>query len=115
MHLPPSLLLPALLATAATSSHLNPRQVTNTPCHNVHVFVARGSYEGYPAAANRQNNLLVPRICAGHPSCGHEDVVYPADIGGDYCGSQTQGVRNGIAQIRDYTSRCPQSKIVLTG
>lgn len=116
MRFSPSLLITGLLATnPATSSLLEPRQVTNTPCHDVHVFVARGSYEDYPAGSNRQNNLLVPEICRGRPSCGHEDIIYPALIGNDYCGSQTQGVRKGIEQIMAYANRCPTSKIVLTG
>ena len=110
-----TVLLPLLATLTTASPTLADRQVTNTPCQKVHVFVARGSFEGYSLDSNRQDRLLVPAICKGRPSCGYEDIVYPATIGDDYCGSQTQGVNNGIRQIRDYANRCPKSKIVLTG
>ncbi|KAI9902610.1 hypothetical protein N3K66_001962 [Trichothecium roseum] len=112
MH-PASLLAVASLAAA---SPLETRQQTNTPCHNVHVITVRGSYEGYAAGSNRQDDLLVPEVCKGKPSCGYEDVVYPATLDGDYCGSsQTQGVWALIGQLNDYAGRCPDSKIVLVG
>lgn len=113
-----SLLAAAGVVQAAVGKpidQLEERQVVGGPCHDVHVFTARGSYEGYSNSDNRQNNLIVPEVCKSRNSCGYEDIVYPATIGDDYCGSQTQGVNNGLNQLREYTSRCPNSKIVLTG
>lgn len=109
------LALTAGLLHAATASPVNSRQVTDTPCHDVHIFVARGSYEGYDLSANRQDNLLVPEVCDGRSSCGYEDIAYPATIGDDYCGSESQGVNNGLSQLSAYADKCPDSKIVLTG
>ena len=107
-----SLLQPA---SATPAGSLEERQVVNTPCHQVHIFVARGSYEGYDLSDNRQDNLVVPAVCKGRSSCGYEDIVYPATIGDDYCGSETQGVDAGLSQLKAYASRCPGSKLVLTG
>lgn len=102
-------------AIASPIESLEERQVVGGPCHNVHVFTARGSFEGYSNGDNRQDRLVVPGVCKGRNSCGYEDVVYPATIGNDYCGSQTQGVNNGLRQINEFANRCPQSEIVLTG
>lgn len=105
-----------LQAASASPVELAQRQVTNTPCHDVHFIVARGSYEGYDVGSNRQDNLLVPGVCNGRASCGYEDVVYPAITGDAYCaGSENVGVAAALSQLNDYVGRCPDSKVILTG
>ncbi|RAO68948.1 uncharacterized protein BHQ10_004960 [Talaromyces amestolkiae] len=102
------LLLPVLqLALAAPVVDLESRQA---PCDSVHIFLARGTDEPYPG---RQSSL-VEAICFGLPSCGYEDIVYPA-VYSPYCNSVSTGVSDGTYQVAAYASRCPGSKLVLSG
>lgn len=80
-------------------------------CHNVHIFVARGTYEDYPG---RQAGLT-GAICYGLTNCGYEDIMYRANETPDYCTSVQEGVQNGMAQINAYAKSCPKAKLVLTG
>lgn len=99
------------LALHVLASPVPVPQTVNTPCHEVHIFLARGSEEPYPG---RQSNL-VDAICRGISSCGYEDIVYPATFA-NYCeASVPVGVANGKAQIEAYSTRCPDSKLVLSG
>ncbi|KAL9567381.1 hypothetical protein ACKAV7_008456 [Fusarium commune] len=57
------------------------------PCQNVHIFLARGTDEPYPG---RQSSL-VSAICSGLPSCGYENINYPANFN-TYCTSIYAGI-----------------------
>lgn len=110
----------ALLAGVVVSEPLPIRSQAKTEvdCHNVHIMVARGSWETYDSDENRQDGLLVPAICASHSSCGYEDIVYPAILENSTIscdGSENEGVLNGLNQLEEYASACPNSQIILTG
>lgn len=83
--------------------------IRQEPCHAVHVFLARGTYEEYPG----RQQVIASKICSGTSNCGFENIIYPAD--GDFCTSVDQGDRNGKSAITAYAARCPNAKIVLTG
>ncbi|GAP84754.1 putative carbohydrate esterase family 5 protein [Rosellinia necatrix] len=87
------------------------RDVDAQACHNVHIFVARGTDEPYPG---RQAGLT-GAICYGLKNCGYEDIMYQASYSPTYCESVQAGVKNGKAQINAYAKRCPNAKLVLTG
>ncbi|KAG5768604.1 hypothetical protein H9Q72_003916 [Fusarium xylarioides] len=95
------------LAIGAPAVDIEERQ---TPCQSVHIFLARGTNEPYPG---RQGSL-VSAICSGLPSCGYEDINYPANFN-TYCTSIYAGITGGLSQITAYANRCPASKIVLSG
>ncbi|KAG4260118.1 hypothetical protein FPRO03_01941 [Fusarium proliferatum] len=95
------------LAIGAPSVDIEERQA---PCQNVHIFLARGTDEPYPG---RQSSL-VSAICSGLPSCGYENINYPASFN-TYCTSIYAGITGGLSQITAYANRCPDSKLVLSG
>lgn len=106
-----NLLLPALLLLTgidASPVELDERQ--QAPCQSVQVFIARGSTEPYPG----RQGALANAICRNNPSCGYQDIVYPATFE-NYCSSVQAGVVSGTALITAYAARCPNSKLVLTG
>ncbi|TLS27370.1 hypothetical protein PpBr36_05485, partial [Pyricularia pennisetigena] len=114
-HLPsaPKMLFPSALLLAApfvlaAPAALEERQ---SPCEDVHIFIARGTSEPYPG----RQELTVNAICQGSTSCGFESIQYPAAFEPTYCSSVAQGVANGTNQITAYASRCPNSKLVLSG
>ncbi|TLD20281.1 hypothetical protein PspLS_08700, partial [Pyricularia sp. CBS 133598] len=107
MLFPSALILAAPLVLAAPAA-LEERQA---PCQDVHIFLARGTSEPYPG----RQELTVNAICKGRSSCGFENIQYPAAFEPTYCSSVAQGVSNGINQITAYASRCPNSKLVLSG
>ncbi|KAF1829154.1 alpha/beta-hydrolase [Decorospora gaudefroyi] len=87
-------------------------------CRPFQVFVTRGSDEPYPG---RLGNLT-REICSGiggTDECGFENVVYPAKStswGTDvWCDSAGQGAVNGQAQMKAYSEKCPDSKLILLG
>ncbi|KAH9897417.1 Alpha/Beta hydrolase protein [Xylariomycetidae sp. FL2044] len=117
--IPTTLLLLLFHSIAVSASPVPPTTTTTTnttavsssaACESVHFFIARGSEEPYPG---RQASL-VDATCSGIPSCGYEDITYPATFS-DYCASAHAGVTNGAAQITAYAARCPGAKLVLTG
>ncbi|SCO78504.1 related to acetylxylan esterase precursor [Fusarium oxysporum] len=95
------------LAIGAPAVDIEERQA---PCQNVHIFLARGTDEPYPG---RQSSLA-SAICSGLPSCGYENINYPANFN-TYCTSIYAGITGGLSQITAYANRCPNSKIVLSG
>ncbi|KAG9187185.1 acetylxylan esterase [Alternaria panax] len=87
-------------------------------CKPFHVFITRGSDEPYPG---RLGNLT-SEICAaigGSKDCGYEDVEYPAKStawGPDmWCGSASKGAKSGQAQMKAYSKKCPDSKLIVLG
>jgi acetylxylan esterase len=98
----------AVLASAAPSK----RQSTGSgSCTDLHIFLARGWNEGYPG---RQQHL-VDAACNGVASCDYEDITFDATNANGFGTSIEQGRTSGVAQIRAYTQRCPNAKIVLSG
>lgn len=86
-------------------------------CKPVHIFLTRGSDEPYPG---RLGNLT-SEICAGigAEDCGYEDVEFPAKSTAwgvnEWCKSAGTGAKNGQAQLKAYTAKCPDSKVMLLG
>lgn len=97
--------------TIATSVRLDFRQLIDTPCEAVHVFLARGNNEPYPGRQEK----LVATICNGLDDCGYEDIVFYNPEPAPYCESVTEGAANGIFQITAYAERCPESALVVSG
>ncbi|KAI4638567.1 hypothetical protein J4E93_009867 [Alternaria ventricosa] len=87
-------------------------------CKPFHVFVARGSDEPYPG---RLGNLT-SKICAaigGSSECGYEDVEYPAKSSAwgatAWCESASKGAKSGQEQMKAYSEKCPDSKLIVLG
>lgn len=87
-------------------------------CKPFHIFVVRGSDEPYPG---RLGNLT-QQVCSaigGTAKCGYEDVEYPAKSSAwsktSWCDSATKGAKNGQQQMRMYSEKCPDSKLIVLG
>ncbi|KAF1945135.1 alpha/beta-hydrolase [Clathrospora elynae] len=87
-------------------------------CRPYQIFLTRGSDEPYPG---RLGNLT-KEICSdigGKDKCGFESVVFPAKStawGPDvWCNSAGKGAANGQAQMKAYSEKCPDSKLILLG
>lgn len=89
----------------------------SSACTSFHIFVTRGSDEPYPG---RLGNIT-KEICAGigGDDCGFENVEYPAKStawGADmWCKSAGTGAANGQKQMKAYSEKCPDSKLMLLG
>lgn len=92
-------------------------QFKSQDCRPFHVFVTRGSDEPYPG---RLGNLT-KEICSaiGTEDCGYEDVEYPAKSTAwgvdEWCKSAAKGASSGQAQMKAYSKKCPNSKLILLG
>ncbi|EUC30311.1 carbohydrate esterase family 5 protein [Bipolaris zeicola 26-R-13] len=87
-------------------------------CKPFHIFVVRGSDEPYPG---RLGNLT-QQVCSaigGTAKCGYEDVEYPSKSSAwsktSWCDSATKGAKNGQQQMRAYSEKCPDSKLIVLG
>lgn len=84
-------------------------------CQKHHIFVARGSDSGYPG----HNGVLIRTICGRLEDCGYENIVYPANstaAGPDmWCKSAAIGARHAQEQLTSYSTRCPDSKLIVLG
>jgi len=87
-------------------------------CTPFHVFVVRGSDEPTPG---RLGNLT-KEVCSaigGTDECGYEDVEYPAKSSAwgqnAWCDSASKGAKNGQAQMKEYSEKCPDSKLIVLG
>jgi acetylxylan esterase len=98
-------------AVGAATELLHGRQMTTTTCAEVHIFLAKGNNEPYPGRQGK----LVTAICDGLASCDYEDIVMNNMLDDEYCSSVYQGATDGYAQINNYTSRCPEASLVLSG
>ncbi|KAJ0361575.1 hypothetical protein COL26b_013669 [Colletotrichum chrysophilum] len=103
----PTTLLPLALlpASVAPQSPLCPL----TPCAAVHVLLLRGTNEPYPGL----QQPIAEAICAGW-DCTWASVEYQA-VFHDYCDSVEGGIANTRSAVTEYATRCPGSKIVLSG
>jgi len=104
-------LLAAVSSAVPTENHLETRQVIGSPCKDVHIFLAKGWNEPYPGRQGK----LTGAICYGLDSCDYEDIQWENDASINYCTAVTQGKRNGLKQVEAYATRCPNSKLVLSG
>lgn len=84
---------------------------SESSCKDVHIFLAKGWNEPYPGRQGK----LAGAICYGLDSCDYEDIQYSNAEGSDYCTAVAEGDSNGVDQIKAYASRCPASKLVLSG
>jgi hypothetical protein len=97
-----------VLAPVALAASLVERQ---SGCSKTHIFLAKGNNEPYPG----RQGALVNAICSGLDSCDYEDILYYNPVDAEYCGSVSEGVANGIAQITAYNARCPDAQLVVSG
>ncbi|KAJ0383611.1 hypothetical protein COL922a_010131 [Colletotrichum nupharicola] len=103
----PTTLLPLALlpASVAPQSPLCPL----TPCAAVHVLLLRGTNEPYPGL----QQPIAEAICADW-DCTWASVEYQA-VFHDYCDSVEGGIASTRSAVTEYATRCPGSKIVLSG
>ncbi|KAK1978700.1 cutinase [Colletotrichum cereale] len=96
----------------AASAAPGKRQSTGTgSCTDLHIFLARGWNEGYPG----RQQLLVDATCNGLASCDYEDILFDATNADGYARAVEQGRASGTSQIKAYTTKCPNSKVALSG
>lgn len=94
--------------SVTTATELETRQ---SPCQDVHVFLARGNNEPYPG----RQGVLIEAICSDLDSCDYEDIQMNNALSVNYCTAVTEGARNGLSQITAYDKRCPNTKLVVSG
>ncbi|KAF2847476.1 carbohydrate esterase family 5 protein [Plenodomus tracheiphilus IPT5] len=89
----------------------------SSECTSFHIFLTRGSDEPYPG---RLGNIT-KEICAGigKEDCGFENVEFPAKSTAwgvdEWCKSAGTGAANGQKQMKAYSDKCPDSKLMLLG
>lgn len=112
---PKSVLL--LLAASASASpmlsdtllQLESRQES---CPNVHVFGAR---ETTAPQGFGSSGPVVNMILTANPGATKEEIFYPATGGNTYASSAQAGVMAVTIQVTNFSSRCPDTQIVLVG
>lgn len=82
---------------------------TPLACSAVHVFLVRGTNEPYPG-----RQLPTAEAICKDWDCSWSNIEYPA-VFNDYCDSAETGIANLGKAVTDYATRCPDSKIVLSG
>jgi acetylxylan esterase len=89
----------------------------SSDCKPYHLFIVRGSDEPYPG---RQGNIS-SQLCAslGNDQCGFESIEYPAKSTAwgkeEWCKSAGKGASDGQAQVKAYSQKCPDSKLMIFG
>ncbi|KAH7324570.1 Alpha/Beta hydrolase protein [Stachybotrys elegans] len=106
-----AILFPALFALTASADEAATLEARQSSCRDVHVFLAKGNNEPFPG----RQGVLAAAICDGLSSCDYEDIQMNNMLEDEYCGAVAQGQANGVQQITDYSERCPDSKLVLSG
>lgn len=87
-------------------------RLNTTTCSTYHIFTARGSNAKKPGHAGE----LIRQICTELGDCNFEDIDFPARGGGNgWCESAHKGAVNGVAQLRNYTEKCPDSNLIVVG
>ncbi|KAJ0108507.1 hypothetical protein J7T55_002111 [Diaporthe amygdali] len=97
------LMLPAVIPGAFSAL------CTPLACSSVHVFLIRGTNEPYPG-----RQLPTAEAICKDWDCSWSNIEYPA-VFNDYCESAETGIANLGKAVTDYATRCPDSKIVLSG
>jgi hypothetical protein len=89
----------------------------SSSCTAYHVFVARGSDEPYPGRLGNLTHEICSEI--GKKDCGFESIQYPARSTAwgkdEWCKSASKGQANGQAQMKSYSQKCPDAKLILLG
>ena len=83
---------------------------TRAACADVHLFLARGTTEGYPGLLGSLATMVTDSINGST----YENIMYPATQEGE-TPSYQEGIANGTAQVQSYAAACPDSKLVLLG
>ncbi|KAF7541026.1 hypothetical protein G7054_g972 [Neopestalotiopsis clavispora] len=84
--------------------------IARAACADVHLFLARGTTEGYPGTLGSLATLVTGSINGST----YENILYPATQEGS-TPSYQEGIANGTAQVQAYATACPDSKLVLLG
>jgi hypothetical protein len=100
------LLLAPSLVTAATRTV----EARDTCYSGVYTIIARGSEE---VQGQSVLDPIAAAISSAIPNSGYNEVVYPALL--SFWNSAPQGVTNAQEQMQNYSSACPDGKIVLMG
>ena len=83
-------------------------------CNKVQIFTAVGHGEDYPGV----QRSITTAVCQGISSCGVANIKYPskAESGNpNGCQAIVMGIETGKKLLTDYATKCPDSKIVVTG
>lgn len=101
-----------LLASSSLSLAAGAALTANasTSCAPYHLILARGTTESYPGTLGS----LAFLIMTDFPSANYENLIYPAT---DESGSDSyfEGRRSFETQLYNYTTRCPNSSVVVAG
>lgn len=110
-----------LAAAALAALPLARAQGTTPPkltaaCNDVAIFMARGNDAPYH---DGRTSPFIDATCgkfkaAGY-SCDYMDIVFDATLGVPYCPTIQEGAYNGVRQITEYNSQCPDTLIVING
>jgi hypothetical protein len=86
-------------------------------CTPYHVFITRGSDEPYPGRLGNLTKEVCEQI--GKDDCSFENIEYPAKSTAwgvdEWCKSASKGASNGQAQVKAYSKKCSDSKLILVG
>jgi hypothetical protein len=89
----------------------------SSSCTTYHIFITRGSDEPYPGRLGNITREICSSIGSG--DCGFESIQYPAKSTAwgknEWCKSASQGQTNGQAQMKDYSQKCPNAKLIILG
>ncbi|KAH8711922.1 Alpha/Beta hydrolase protein [Phaeosphaeriaceae sp. PMI808] len=89
----------------------------SSDCKPYHVFVTRGSDEPYPGRQGNITALICSRL--GSNDCNFENIEYPAKSTGwgkdAWCKSANKGALAGQAQMRSFSQKCPNTRLILLG
>jgi acetylxylan esterase len=87
-------------------------------CRSYHVFIARGSDEPYPGRLGNITQQICQKL-GGEADCGFENIEYPAKSTAwgvdEWCKSASKGASNGQSQLKAFSEKCPDSKLILVG
>ncbi|CAI6328842.1 unnamed protein product [Periconia digitata] len=96
-------------------------RLNTTECQTVHAFLARGSNSGFPGHLGPLIRSVCTNLTSGSSdvTCGYENIDYPANSSRDgegmWCKSAHIGATQGQKQMKEYSERCPDAKLVLLG
>lgn len=86
-------------------------------CSSYHIFLARGSDEPYPGRLGNITREICKSI--GSNDCTFENIKYPAKSTAwgkdEWCKSAGKGAAAGQSQMKSYSQKCPNSKLILLG
>jgi acetylxylan esterase len=83
-------------------------------CPNIHVFGARETTVPQSNGFG-SSGPVVDMILAANPGATKEQIIYPATGGNTYGSSVQAGVLAVMNQVTNFSTRCPDTQIVLVG